>query len=140
MMQFDSTVIQPPPTAPQRWLLLIHAIPPKPDYLRVKVGRRLARVGAVPVKNSVYVLPRSDEAAEDFQWVLREVAAGGGECTICEATFVAGLSDERMIGLFREARDADYAEVAEEASALRESLGAAGPVDPTRRAQIHGEI
>ena len=30
-----------------RWLLLVHAIPPKPDYLRVKVSRRLARVGAV---------------------------------------------------------------------------------------------
>ena len=29
-----------------RWVLLIHRIPPKPDYLRVKIGRRLARVGA----------------------------------------------------------------------------------------------
>ena len=55
------------PTAdPDRWLLLVHAIPPKPDYLRVKVARRLARVGAVAVKNSVYVLPRSEETAEDF--------------------------------------------------------------------------
>ena len=129
-----------PPADPHHWLLLVHAIPPKPDYLRVKVGRRLARVGAVPIKNSVYVLPRSDEAAEDFQWVLREVTAGGGECTICEATFIAGLSDERVTGLFREARDADYAEIAAEASALRESLGAAVQVDPTRRAQINGEI
>lgn len=128
------------PTAyPDRWLLLIHAIPPKPDYLRVKVARRLARVGAVPVKNSVYVLPRSEEAAEDFQWVLSEVTAGGGECTICEAAFVAGLSDERLIGLFREARDADYAEIAAQANALRESLGAA-PVDPARRIRINGEV
>ena len=129
-----------PPVDPHRWLLLVHAIPPKPDYLRVKVGRRLARVGAVPVKNSVYVLPRSDEAAEDFQWVLREVAAGGGECTICEATFVGGLSDERVIALFREARNVDYAEIASEAAALRESLGAGAPVDSTRRAQINREI
>jgi hypothetical protein len=129
-----------PPADPHRWLLLVHAIPPKPDYLRVKVGRRLARVGAVPVKNSVYVLPRRDEAAEDFQWVLREVTAGGGECTICEATFVGGLSDERVIALFREARDVDYAEIATEAAALRESLRAGTPVDSTRRAQINGEI
>ena len=28
-------------TAPARWLLLIHQIPPRPAYLRVKVGRRL---------------------------------------------------------------------------------------------------
>jgi hypothetical protein len=122
-----------------RWLLLVHAIPPKPDYLRVKVSRRLARVGAVPVKNSVYVLPRSEETAEDFQWVLSEVTAGGGECTICEATLVAGLSDERLRQIFREARDADYAEIAAQATALRESLGAS-PVDPARRVQINGEI
>jgi hypothetical protein len=128
------------PTAdPDRWLLLVHAIPPKPDYLRVKVARRLARVGAVAVKNSVYVLPRSEETAEDFQWVLTEVTAGGGECTICEATLVAGLSDERLIGLFREARDADYAEIAAQATSLRESL-AASPVDPDRRVQINAEI
>src|SRR6478736_5684875 len=39
-----------------RWILLIHAIPPRPGYLRVKVGRRLQKVGAIAVKNSVYVL------------------------------------------------------------------------------------
>ncbi len=44
-------------TATGRWLLLFHQIPPKPDYFRVKVWRRLQRIGAVPVKNSVWVLP-----------------------------------------------------------------------------------
>jgi hypothetical protein len=129
-----------PITDPRPWLLLVHAIPPKPDYLRVKVGRRLARVGAVAVKNSVYVLPQNDEAAEDFQWVLREVVAGGGECTICEATFVAGLTDDRVIALFRAARDADYAEIGAAAAALRASLDGVGSVDPARRAQVSGEI
>jgi len=45
-----------------KWLLLIHSIPPKPNYLRVKIGRRLQRLGAVAIKNSVYALPKSDEA------------------------------------------------------------------------------
>ena len=31
----------PASTIAQPWLLLIHQIPPKPDYFRVKVGRRL---------------------------------------------------------------------------------------------------
>ena len=43
-----------------RWLLLIHQIRPKPDYFRVKIWRRLQRLGAVAIKNSVYVLPKSD--------------------------------------------------------------------------------
>ena len=53
-----------------RWLLLFHQIPPKPDYFRVKVWRRLQRIGAVPVKNSVWVLPYNDQAVEDFRWLL----------------------------------------------------------------------
>jgi DNA-binding transcriptional regulator PaaX len=55
------------------WLMLIHQIPPKPDYFRVKVGRRLQRLGAVAVKNSVYVLPSAEGTVEDLQWVLREI-------------------------------------------------------------------
>ena len=43
-----------------RWLLLIHQIPPKPSYFRVKIWRRLQRLGAVALKNSVYVLPRTE--------------------------------------------------------------------------------
>jgi hypothetical protein len=50
-----------------RWLLLIHQIPPRPAYLRVKTARRLHQVGAVAIKNTVYALPRSDEAREDFE-------------------------------------------------------------------------
>jgi hypothetical protein len=98
-----------------RWLLLIHQIPPKPDYLRVKVGRRLARIGAVALKNTVYVLPRSDAAQEDFEWVLREVTGAGGEAALLEARFVDGLGDPDIENLFRAARDADYAALAREA-------------------------
>ena len=43
------------------WLLLIHQLPVDPAYLRVKVARRLRRLGAVQLKSSVYVLPASDE-------------------------------------------------------------------------------
>jgi hypothetical protein len=110
------------PAAPaNRWLLLIHQIPPKPDYLRVKIGRRLQRVGAVPVKNSVYVLPDSEGAFEDFQWIRSEIVAGGGDASICRAAFIDGLSDAQVRQLFRAARDADYAEVDAAAKELLQS-------------------
>ncbi|MBI4563360.1 MAG: chromate resistance protein [Planctomycetes bacterium] len=100
------------------WLLLIHQIPPKPAYLRVKIGRRLRRLGAVPIKNTVYALPKNEETHEHFQWVLREIREGGGDATICEARFVDGLLDEDIEKLFNEARNAEYGEVAEQARAL----------------------
>lgn len=119
--------------------MLIHQIPPKPNYLRVKVGRRLARVGAVALKNTVYVLPRSDEAQEDFQWVLREVTAAGGEATLLDAHLVDGLSDSEVEALFRKARDADYAAIADEVRALEERHGGLDFDDELRR-QIEPEI
>src|SRR5207249_10386923 len=99
-----------PQSAANRWVLLIHQIPPKPDYFRVKVGRRLQRLGAVAIKNSVYVLPRSEETVEDFQWQSREIVAGGGGASVCEANFVEGLTDTQSEGLFRRCRDADDGE------------------------------
>ena len=101
-----------------RWVLLIHQIPPKPAYLRVKVGRRLQRLGAVPIKNSVYVLPRTSETVEDFQWQRREIVADGGEASVCEGSFVDGLSDDEIEALFRAARDTDYRKIAAAAKAL----------------------
>jgi hypothetical protein len=95
-------------------MLLIHQIPPTPAYLRVKIGRHLARIGAVAIKNSVYALPHDDETQEDFQWVLREIVKGGGDGSIPEARFIDGLSDEQVVGLFQTAREADYHELAGE--------------------------
>ena len=112
--------------ATPRWLLLIHQIPPKPSYLRVKVGRRLQSLGAVPVKNSVYILPRSDQAFEDLQWTRREIVSDGGDASVCEAQFVEGLSDGAIEGLFNAAREADYEALAREARALQAAVTRAG--------------
>jgi hypothetical protein len=101
-----------------RWLLLIHQIPPKPAYLRVKVWRRLLAMGAVAIKSSVYVAPRSDAAQEDFEWLVREIVDGGGEASICEARFVEGLEDDHVEALFNAAREADYREVADAAKTI----------------------
>jgi hypothetical protein len=113
-----------------RWLVLIHQLPPKPEYLRVKIWRRLQKIGAVALKNAVYVLPRSDGCYEDFEWTLREVTEAGGEGTLCEARFVEGLSDDRLIALFHAARESDYATLAED---LRKAASAADLARLTKR-------
>jgi hypothetical protein len=123
-----------------RWLLLIHQIPPKPNYLRIKIGRRLQRLGAVAIKNSVYVLPRSDQAREDFEWVTREVVEGGGDASVCEARFVEGLSDEQIEALFNAAREADYLEVAKKARELSGSRKRSKKIDEDRRGELESAI
>jgi hypothetical protein len=86
--------------AGRTWLLLIHQVPPKPDYVRVKVRRRLHGLGAVPLKNSVYVLPETDEHLEDFQWLANEIIAAGGDATIVSATLLSGVSDTELEAQF----------------------------------------
>ncbi len=105
-----------------RWLLLIHQIPPKPSYFRVKIWRRLQQVGAVPVKQSVYVLPKNDQTLEDFSWMLREIKDGGGEASICEAAFIDGITDDQIIAMFREARKVDYEEIIKDIRSIMAEL------------------
>ena len=123
-----------------RWLLLIHQLPPKPAYLRVKIGRHLARIGAVAIKNSVYALPATEHAREDVAWVRSEIVEGGGEACACEASFVEGLSDEDVEGLFLAARDADYEALAEEVRAARKRLPPRGAVPDERRAALGADV
>jgi len=109
-----------PSDGPARsWLMLVHQLPPKPAYLRVKVWRRLQGLGAIAVKNSVYILPASEQAREDFQWLLKEIEKNGGEGMVAEAELVDGLRDDEVRTLFDKARDADYAALADELRALR---------------------
>ena len=107
-----------------KWLLLIHQIPIKPAYFRVKIWRRLQGLGAVAIKNSVYIISKNEETLEDFQWVLREIVQGGGEASICAANFIEGLTDEQIEAMFQAARDADYAQIAEEARSVLDSVPA----------------
>src|SRR5437868_8310165 len=104
------------------WLLLIHQLPAKPAYLRVKVWRRLQGIGAVAVKNAVHALPMSEGTQEDFEWLLREIVEGGGEAFLCETRLIDGLSDDEVRKLFDQARDADYEEIAKGARAVTKSL------------------
>ncbi len=92
--------------SPEPWLLLIHRLPPSPAYLRVKVRRRLHRLGAIALKNTVYLLPDSEEAREDFHWLAGEIRSDGGEALVCTAAFIAGTSDEEIRAMFRSSRNA----------------------------------
>lgn len=111
-----------PPANPAKWLLLIHKIPAKPDYLRVKIGRRLRQLGAVAIKNSVYVIPAAAGIRTELAELAREVLQRGGEALVCEAQFVEGLSDGAVEDLVRQARDAEYAAISKEARQLGASV------------------
>jgi len=122
--------VSEPKTSPSLpWLLLIHQLPAKPAYARVKIWRRLKSLGAVTVKNSVYALPSNAETREDFAWLVQEIVELGGEAFTCEAALVDGLDDSEVQALFDAARDEDYAEISETARELAARRGGLDTAD-----------
>jgi len=109
-----------------RWLGLLHQLPAKPPYQRVKIWRKLQAMGAVPLKNAAHVLPRSAEAEALFRDLMGEIVAAGGEATLIGVELLAGQSDLDVRSLFDAARDADYAEIADAARRLLETGPASG--------------
>lgn len=116
-----------------RWLLLVHTIPPKPPYLRAKVMRRLTKLGALVLKRSAYLLPANEGTLEDFQWLRQEIRDEGGEAWVVDARFVAGLRDEEIRESFRAMRSNDFRALAAEARALLDRVrdSGAGQDHPT---------
>lgn len=109
-------------TERQSWILLIHQLPPKPTNLRVRIWRKLQKLGAVAIKNSVYVLPATEQAAEDFQWLKQEIDSAGGEAAVFRAGSVEGATDDEIVAAFRKARDEEFAAITAEFDGLTGAL------------------
>ena len=96
------------PANAAKWLLLVHQLPARPSNLRVHIWRRLQQVGAVALRNSIYVLPNTSEAREDFDWMRAEIAGRGGQVSILAAEAIDGYTDDELQTNFRNARTAEY--------------------------------
>lgn len=105
-----------------RWLVLVHQLPARPSNLRVRTWRRLQQLGAIAVKQAVYVLPDSPAAREDFEWLKSEIEASGGHAILFAADTVETWSSDELVQEFRRARESDYAILSR---ALERSLAAA---------------
>lgn len=74
----------------------------------MKIWRRLAKVGAIPLKGAVYIFPHSDEHYELCQWFMSEVSAVGGEGDFVITDKFEMLKNNEIIALFNKHREADY--------------------------------
>jgi hypothetical protein len=108
--------------AARSWLLLIYQLPSRHSPARVKVWRRLQRIGAVLLKNSAWVMPESDDAREDFEWLKAEIVASGGEAMVLVAHAPQKATDDEVVAAFQAARARDVEALRKDASKLLERL------------------
>jgi hypothetical protein len=104
-----------PETRPRRWLLFVHQLPTHPSNLRVSTWRRLQQLGALPLKQAIYVLPDTPDTREDFEWLKTEVTGAGGEAIVFAADNVDTWSEDALVNEFRQSRQIAYAELARDA-------------------------
>jgi len=114
----------------ERWLVLLYQFPAQPGSLRMKIWRRLQRIGAVAMKNSAYVLPSNEQTREDFEWVLQEIKAGGADGTLLESNFIDEQEDQHLRAQFDAARNEDYEELSQQVREFCATLPADLSADP----------
>jgi hypothetical protein len=93
------------------WLLLHYKLPNKPTSLRVYIWRKLKRIGAVLLHDSVWVLPDLPRTAEQIQWLTAEIQEMGGEAHSWQATALLAENDDAIKQQFTEQIDAAYSEL-----------------------------
>lgn len=90
------------------WLLLHYTLPAKPTALRVYIWRKLKRLGAILLNETVWVLPDSLRTAEQFQWLTAEIQERNGEAYLWRSSIILGMQEEALINKFKEQVDQEY--------------------------------
>jgi hypothetical protein len=93
------------------WLLLLFSLPTNRNTERVAVWRRLKKMGAVQIKTSTYLLPDDPAQYEQFQWLAQQIRDYGGDSTLVRAQEIEGLTKEKVIAIFNDARAKDYGDL-----------------------------
>jgi hypothetical protein len=93
------------------WLLLLYSLPTRQKTERVAVWRRFKKIGAIQIKTSTYLLPDEPAQYEQFQWLAQQIRDYGGDSTLVRAKEIEGLTKEKVITMFNDARSKDYAEL-----------------------------
>jgi hypothetical protein len=118
------------------WILLSSRLPREPTRLRLSIWRRLKRIGAVLLHDSVWVLPADAKTREAFEWLAEEIEEQGGTALTWEALSLSADQDRRIVQQFRAEADERYAGLAAAAREMRRAaLGSRKTRRPTQIAQ-----
>jgi hypothetical protein len=96
------------------WLLLVQRVPREPTAHRVGVWRKLKKLGAVLIHDSIWVLPATARAREHLRWLAAEIEEAGGEATIWESSRIVHGSEDDLRRRFQEQVEPGYEEILRE--------------------------
>ena len=92
----------------QEWFLVFYSVPSHPVSNRMKIWRKLAKVGAVQLKGAVYVLPVTEEHEEFLQWLAGEVKSMGGDAAFVRTGAIETMEEGDVQKLFTLQSEKEY--------------------------------
>jgi hypothetical protein len=103
------------------WVLLAYRMPREPSTPRIAVWRKLDRLGVARLGDGLVGLPADARTREQLEWLAEEVTDGGGQAMIWLAHPASQVQERQLAEAMRAARAAEYAAVAAEALAARDT-------------------
>jgi hypothetical protein len=95
-----------------KWLVFSYSLPSKfSTNSRVRLWRKLRKLGAISPKTGVHVLPYTEDCLEALKWISLEVEQEYGDALVMKVDQFENLPDDKLIDLFRNERTRDYQEI-----------------------------
>lgn len=96
------------------WHLFIYRLPANPSRTRVAVWRELRRLGALPLQQSVVVVPEEGGLAAQLDAIEARILAEEGTVYHYRLSDLPAAPQQRLIAEWNQVRDHEYAEIVEE--------------------------
>jgi hypothetical protein len=92
-------------------VLLLYQVAPEPSARRVAIWRKLKRLGALLLHDSVWALPATPATLEQFQWLAAEIEETQGSALVWEATLRLENQERALVDRFNARVEAAYSDI-----------------------------
>lgn len=94
-----------------KWLVITYNLPSEPSKLRVRAWRKLKKLGAININQSMWVLPFSEKNYSVLYSLSEELENNNGETFVMQSVFMEEKFEQRVIEYFNKARQIEYEEI-----------------------------
>lgn len=94
----------------RKWLVLNYNLPTEPSRHRVSIWRRLKKLGAVNVQQSMWVLAYNEDNYAALLKISQDIESSNGEALLMESVFFEQQHEDRVISLVNNIRNEEYKE------------------------------
>ena len=98
---------------PARFVLLVYRMPANPTAGRVAVWRRLKKIGAIYLQQSLCVLPDNERLRDELEPVLKRIEESQGEYHLLPLRQLSKEEDDKLAAQFLEQSEKHYQEIIE---------------------------